>query len=176
MATHKIFIAGFGGQGIISIGQMIAHAGMLEGKEVTFLPSYGPEMRGGTANCTVIVSDAPISCPIIDQATCLVVMNQPSLIRFEKIVAPGGDIFVNTSLIKHKVEREDVTVHNVDSGEIAKELGNERAANIVMLGALIKHLEIVKLESIEKVLAEVFSGSKADLLQLNQRALSTWKK
>lgn len=175
MATHKLFFAGFGGQGVLLIGQMVAYAGMLEGKEVTFLPSYGPEMRGGTANCTVIVSDAPISCPIVDEVTCLVVMNLPSLIKFENMVAPGGEIFVNTSLIKQKVKRDDVAVHNVDATEMAKSLNDERTANIVMLGAVIKLTGVVKQESIDKVMEKVFSESKADLLDINKRALVAWK-
>ncbi|MGI6727847.1 MAG: 2-oxoacid:acceptor oxidoreductase family protein [Anaerovoracaceae bacterium] len=175
MATHKIFIAGFGGQGVMLIGQMIASAGMLDNKEVTFLPSYGPEMRGGTANCTVIVSDNPISCPIVDHPTCLVVMNEPSLVKFEEKVAPGGVIFVNTSLIKQKVQRNDVKVYYVDAGETAKSLENERAANIVMLGAVIRQMGLTNIESIEKVLEEVFSGRKAHLLSVNKKALNAWK-
>jgi 2-oxoglutarate ferredoxin oxidoreductase subunit gamma len=175
MATHKLLFAGFGGQGILLIGQMLAYAGMLEGKEVTFLPSYGPEMRGGTANCTVIVSDTPISCPIVDEATCLIAMNSPSLLKFEQIVAPGGCIFVNTSLVKDKVQRNDIEVHSVAATEIAKSLANERTANIVMLGAVVKHLGLVKLESIEKVMEKVFSEAKADLLAVNKRALLSCK-
>lgn len=102
MTTHKLIIAGFGGQGVMLIGQMIAYAAMLEGKEVTWMPSYGPEMRGGTANCTVIVSDRKINSPIVSEATSVIVMNLPSLVRFENMVVPGGKLFVNRSLIKEK--------------------------------------------------------------------------
>lgn len=175
MALHKIFIAGFGGQGIILIGQMLAYAGMLEGKEVTFLPSYGPEMRGGTANCTVIVSDTPISCPIVDQATCLAAMNQPSLAKFEDMVEPGGSVFVNSSLVTQEGLRKDVSVHKIPAGDMAQELGNPKTANIVMLGALVRELGVVKPESMERVLEEVFSGSKAGLLTINQKAFYAFR-
>ena len=175
MAAHKILIAGFGGQGIILLGQMLAYAAMMEDKEVTFLPSYGPEMRGGTANCTVIISDAPISCPIVDKATCLVVMNQPSLVKYEGMVESGGTIFVNTALIKQKVNRTDVSVALVDAGETAKDLGNEKMANIVMLGALLRQMGFVSEANMEKVMAKVFSGSKAHLLADNKVAFHAWK-
>ncbi len=167
MAAHKILFAGFGGQGIILIGQMLAYAAMMENKEVTFLPSYGPEMRGGTANCTIIISDAPISCPIIDKATCLVAMNQPSLVKYEGMLEPGGSIFVNTSLIKQGVKRTDVSEFPVDAGEIAIGLGNEKMANIVMLGALLRQMNFVSESSMEKVMEKIFSERKAHLLKNN---------
>ncbi len=172
MATHKIFIAGFGGQGIILIGQMIAYAGMLEDKEVTFLPSYGPEMRGGTANCTVIVSDSPISCPIVDKADCLVAMNQPSLDRFVDMTETGGSIFLNSTMISSKVNRKDVSIHRIPAGEIAQNIGNPKVANIVMLGTLTRGLKMVKEESINQVLSEIFSGPKKHLLNINKKAFT----
>ncbi len=172
--THKLFLAGFGGQGILLIGQMLAYAGMLEGKEVTFLPSYGPEMRGGTANCTVIVSDTPINCPILDRATCLVAMNFPSLIRFEDIVAPEGKIFINSSLVHTESSRNDVGTYYIDAVKIAKELGNEKTANIVMLGAVVKATEVVKPESLDKVMEKLFTGKKSKLIAPNRKALFAW--
>ena len=156
------------------LGQILAYAGMTEGKEVTFLPSYGPEMRGGTANCTVILSDAPISCPIIDQASCLIAMNQPSLVRFTPLVAPGGHIFVNSSLIDKEVERSDVTVHRVPATDLARDLGDERAANIVMLGAVHRAIPAVRRETLEGALRTVLPSTKSHLLDLNLAALDAW--
>ena len=174
MATVKLFISGFGGQGVLLLGQILAYAGMIEGKQVTFLPSYGPEMRGGTANCTVILSDDPISCPIVDHATILVAMNYPSLLKFEANITPGGHIFLNTSLVKQKVKRDDVTVHEVEATELAKSIGNEKTTNMVMLGFLNDQLHVVKKESLEKALEKVLSDSKARLLTINKLALKAW--
>lgn len=171
MAIQKMIFAGFGGQGILLIGQMLAYAGMREGKEVTFLPSYGPEMRGGTANCTVIISDKPISCPIIDVATCVVAMNAPSLQKFENTLEAGGSLFINTSLIDNPVTREDLSVYNVAATELAKKEGNEKVANIIMLGAVIEQTKVVKPDSIMEIIRETFSGRKASLLSINEKAL-----
>lgn len=172
MALHKMIFAGFGGQGIMLIGQMLAYGGMREGKEVTFLPSYGPEMRGGTANCTVIVSDQPVSCPIIDKATCVVAMNQPSMAKFEAVVEKGGDLFLNSSLIDADSGRDDVKVHKVDVTELAKKEGNDRVANIIMLGAVIERTKAIKPETIEKLIEETFSGAKASLQEVNIKAFN----
>lgn len=174
MATHKLIIAGFGGQGVLLIGQMIAYAGMLEGKEVTWMPSYGPEMRGGTANCTVIVSDKRISSPVVSEATAVVAMNLPSLTKFEGLVKPGGQLFINTSLIKAKPTRDDIEVYNVDANEIAVGLHNDKVSNMVVLGAIINKTGVVKIESIEKVMEKIFTGKKAKLLPVNKQALTAW--
>jgi 2-oxoglutarate ferredoxin oxidoreductase subunit gamma len=171
-----MYFSGFGGQGIMLLGQVVAYAGMLEGKEVTFLPSYGPEMRGGTANCTVILSEEPISCPIVDKASILVAMNLPSLLKFENQVVAGGHIFINSSMIKQKVKRHDLMVHEVDATEIAKSIGNERTANMVMLGSINNLLGIVQKESLETALAKVFGESKTRLIDINKHALAAWKK
>ncbi|HVI41816.1 MAG TPA: 2-oxoacid:acceptor oxidoreductase family protein [Anaerovoracaceae bacterium] len=175
MATHKLIIAGFGGQGVMLIGQMIAYAGMLEGKEVTWMPSYGPEMRGGTANCSVIVSDKRISSPIVTEATAVAVMNLPSLTKFESMIKPGGQLFVNTSLIKEQPSRDDVEIYKIDATEIALNLHNEKASNMVILGAIVNETGMVKLESIEKVMEKLFTGKKAKLLPLNREALTAWE-
>lgn len=176
MAVHKLIIAGFGGQGVMLIGQMIAYAGMLEGKEVTWMPSYGPEMRGGTANCSVIVSDKRISSPIVTDATAAVVMNLPSLTKFEGLVVPGGKLFINTSLIKENATRDDVEIYRIDANEIAlNRLHNEQVSNMVMLGAIIDKTGVVKRESIETVMEKLFTGKKAKLLPLNKEALTVWK-
>jgi len=175
MATHKLVLAGFGGQGVMLIGQMIAYAGMLEGKEVTWMPAYGPEMRGGTANCTVIVSDKKISSPIVTEATAVVAMNPPSLSKFEELVKPGGKLFINTSLLKEKSSRDDVEIYNVDANEIAVELHNDKVSNMVILGAIINKTGMVKIESVEKVMEKLFTGKKAKLLPLNKAALTAWQ-
>ncbi len=172
MSTHKLFLAGSGGQGILLMGQMITYAAMLEDKAATFFPSYGPEMRGGTANCTVVVSDKPVSCPLIYEADALVVMNLPSLIKFEPMVKPGGVILVNTSIIDQPAKREDITVVNVPVNEIAMELGNEKVANMIMLGALVRATNVVTEASIEAVMKKTFTGSKAKLIDLNMKAFA----
>ena len=172
MQTQKIICAGFGGQGVMSMGQLITYAGMLESKEVSWLPSYGPEMRGGTANCSVIVSETPIGSPVItNDATSAIIMNLPSLTKFEKDVAPGGSIFINRSLIEKKVERTDVDVYYIDANEIALELGNPRVANMVMLGALIEIKKTVSLDSILEAFKKVFGPSKEKFVPLNKEAL-----
>jgi 2-oxoglutarate ferredoxin oxidoreductase subunit gamma len=134
---EKIIIAGFGGQGVLSLGQFIAYAAIADGKEVTWLPSYGPEMRGGTSNCSVVVSDMPVASPIISAPDCLIAMNKPSLYKFQDRVRPGGCIIVNSSLIPDKVERTDVSVIYIDAGALALKAGNSKTANIVILGAYI---------------------------------------
>ena len=173
---QKLFFAGSGGQGTLAMGQMIAKAAMDEGKEVTWLPSYGPEMRGGTANCTVVVSDKAISCPLINDADVLVAMNLPSLRKFEAMVNPGGVILMNSSLIPEKCLRADVKVVEVPCNDLAKELGNEKCANIIMLGAILKETDIVSTDTIREQLEHMFSGRKAAFLPLNQKALDIYTK
>lgn len=172
---QKLFFAGSGGQGVILMGQMVAYAAMEEEKEVTFLPSYGPEMRGGTANCTVVVSDAPVSSPLIYEADVVVAMNLPSLARFEPLVKPGGKLFYNSSLIPQAPGRTDIEAVAVAANDIAAELGNARAANMVMLGAVVYEANVAGGEAMDKVLQKVFSGSKAKLLELNRKAFHAFK-
>ena len=135
---NKIIIAGFGGQGVQSLGMFIAYASIHDGKEVTFLPSYGPEMRGGTSNCSVVVSDKPVASPIIAVPDMLIAMNKPSLAKFESKVRKGGTIIVNSSLIDTKVQREDVKAVYINANDLAVEAGNVRTANIVVLGVYTK--------------------------------------
>ena len=168
----KLFFAGSGGQGILLMGQILATAAMREGKEVTFLPSYGPEMRGGTANCTVIISDSPISCPLIYEADVVVAMNLPSLTKFESLLIPQGKLFTNSSLVAAQAGRADIEEFRIDANETAAALGDERAANTVMLGAIIAKTEIVSLDVVMGVLEYAFSGARARLLPLNQKALT----
>jgi len=169
--THQIIMAGFGGQGVMSMGKILAEAGLKEGMNVSWLPSYGPEMRGGTANCNVIISDEPVGAPTVTEATAAIVMNRPSLDKFEKDVVPGGHLFINSSLIDRKATRDDINVYYVPANEIANELGTGKIANMVMLGAFIKVTNAAKEETIMEYIAEVFSGKKADIIPLNKEAL-----
>lgn len=171
MQERDIF-AGFGGQGVLLMGQLLAQAALYEDKQVAWLPSYGPEMRGGTANCSVTISDKPVASPIIDNPTSLIVMNRPSLDKFEATVIPGGKIFVNSSIIDRKVERSDVETYYVDCSSIALELGNPKVANIVMLGAYIAATKCVEPESVIQALQHKLGEKKAHLIPLNREALS----
>ncbi|MDR2357129.1 MAG: 2-oxoacid:acceptor oxidoreductase family protein [Oscillospiraceae bacterium] len=175
MSSQKLFFAGSGGQGVILMGQMTTYAAMYEGKETTYYPSYGPEMRGGTANCTVVVSDRPISCPLIYDADCVVAMNLPSLIKFEQMVKPGGILLLNTSIISQRPSRGDITVYDVPVNELARDIGNARVANMIMLGALVRSTGVVSRGSVVKVMEKTFTGSKARLIDLNVSAFDFWK-
>lgn len=134
--THEIILAGFGGQGVMVMGQLLAYAGMLEGSYVSWIPSYGPEMRGGTANCSVIISEEPVGSPIVGEATAVVAMNLPSFEKFESSLSPGGVMLINSSLIDRESKRDDIRVYKVPANDIANDLGNARMANMVALGAL----------------------------------------
>ncbi len=170
--VHKISCSGFGGQGVMSMGQLLTYAGMIDGKEVSWVPSYGPEMRGGTANCSVVVSDDPVGSPIFEEGiTTAVVMNLPSFHKFVSKVAPGGSIFVNSSIIDEKVDRTDVKVYYIPVNDIANELGNSKLINIIMLGAVIEIDRIVESESILQAFLKVFGENKAKLIPLNRQAL-----
>lgn len=167
---NDVIMAGFGGQGILLIGKMLAYAGMREGKEVSWLPSYGPEMRGGTANCTVVISDRPVGSPVIQSPRAVVAMNLPSLDKFEPDVRPGGLLLVNTSLIERKPARTDVTLIEVPANQIANELGNRRGANMVALGAYLGATEAVSIEEIVEVIRETFAA-KPGVIEININAL-----
>ena len=170
---EKSFIfAGFGGQGVILAGKLLAQAGVDYGLQVTWLPSYGPEMRGGTANCTVVLSDEPIGSPVVDNPTALVAMNLPSLDRFEKTVAKGGTILVNSSLIARSAQRNDVYVLNLPANDVAVSLGNPRAANMVALGAIVKATQVVSLELIKSTMAKMLGHKdSAKVIAVNEQAL-----
>ena len=133
----EIIIAGFGGQGVLFCGQLLAYAGMDEGKEITWIPSYGPEMRGGTANCTVVISDEEIGSPFVHNPQAVIAMNRPSLDKYEDLVKPGGFLVINTSMTDRKANRKDITVIEIAANEKAEELGDQRMANMVLLGALL---------------------------------------
>ena len=170
MSTYKMFFAGSGGQGVLLMGQIITYAAMLEGKEATFLPSYGPEMRGGTANCTVVVSDKPVSSPLIYEADIAVVMNLPSMDKFEPMVKKGGFMFYNESIIDRKPARDDIQSVAVDLAARCAQLGNDKVANMVMLGEVVRGTSVVQVETVFKVFEKVFSGRKAALIPLNKQA------
>ena len=170
--TNEIMIAGFGGQGVMAIGKTLAEAGMKENKDVSWLPSYGPEMRGGTANCCVVLTDDAIVSPIVLEPTELIAMNLPSLLKFEPTVKAGGTIFVNSSIITEKVTRTDVKAVYVPCLEIAQELGNMKVANMVMLGAYIQAMGNLSFDTIKEMLVHMFTGPKAKLVDLNIEALA----
>jgi len=167
---NDVIMAGFGGQGILLIGKMLAYAGMHEGKEVSWLPSYGPEMRGGTCNCTVVISDRTVGSPVIQSPRAVLAMNLPSLDKFEANVRPGGLLLVNTSLINREPARRDVRVVRVAANEIANQLGNPRGANMVALGAYVGASGAVSLEEVELVVRETFA-SKPKVVDVNLEAL-----
>ena len=167
----EIIISGFGGQGVMSIGKNLVEAGMEEGFFVTWAPSYGPEMRGGTANCHVGISETPIGAPMFTYPTELIAMNAPSLEKFGHKVRPGGLIFINSSVVKETFSRPDVETHYVPCEDIAYELGNPKVANMVMLGAYIGATKSLRKETVETMLHEMFTGPKAKLIPLNLTAL-----
>lgn len=169
---HKeVIMAGFGGQGVMAMGKNLVEAGVEEGKEVTWVPSYGPEMRGGTSNCSVIISDNRIGSPVVEHPTEAIVMNRPSLLKFEPSVKPGGSLFINSSTIHEQATREDIKVYYVPCDEIAAELGNSKVSNMVMLGAYIGATEAVQVSTIESMIKKLFDGGKAHLIPLNIQAL-----
>ena len=173
MSTQRVCCAGFGGQGVLSMGKLLAYAGMLDGKEVSWCPSYGPEMRGGTANCSIVVSDEPVGPPVITaDATASIVMNQPSYDKFVEIVGSGGTIIINSSLVEKKVERNVVKAYYVPANEIAKELGNPKLANIILLGALLEVDKTVTEESVLNAFTKVFGENKAKFIPINKEALA----
>jgi 2-oxoglutarate ferredoxin oxidoreductase subunit gamma len=167
----EILFAGFGGQGVMFAGQVVAYAAMDTGKEVTWIPSYGPEMRGGTANCTVVVADEEIGSPLVNNPPAIVVMNLPSLDKYEPLVKPGGVLVINASMVDREVQRNDITSVAVPCNEISEELGDRRMANIVATGAMLALLPVLKLEDIEAALESHMPGRHKHLLPKNFEAL-----
>ncbi|MBQ6018614.1 MAG: 2-oxoacid:acceptor oxidoreductase family protein [Clostridia bacterium] len=171
--TTEILIAGFGGQGVLFAGKFLAYKGLLENRNLSWLPSYGPEMRGGTANCSVILSDESVGSPIVSKPDVLIAMNLPSLDKFENDVVPGGKIFVESTLISRKVERDDVTAYYVPATFLAQSIGAPTLANMVMIGKLIKETGVVSYEELDAALKKVVSARHADLLDINKKAIET---
>lgn len=168
---HEIICAGFGGQGVLSMGSIIAYSGMIEGKEVSWMPSYGPEMRGGTANCIVIVSDSRISSPIITKFDTAFVLNQPSLDKFEKAVKPGGLLLYEQSTIIHPPTRTDIDVVCIHAIEEADKLKAKQVANMIMVGAFLEKRPIVKMETIISTLKKVLPEHRHHMIPVNEQAL-----
>ena len=166
----EIVISGFGGQGGLAIGKNLAEAGMAEGLNVTWAPSYGPEMRGGTANCSVVLSDKPVGSPVFAHPTELIALNEPSLEKFEEGVQTGGTVFVNSDVVTDKVSRPDLHAFYVPCAQIAEEVGNPKVGNMVMLGAYVAVTKILKPETIEHMIEEMFAGPKAKFIPLNIEA------
>ena len=170
--THQFLIAGFGGQGLLFAGKFMVNKGMLEGKEVSWLPSYGPEMRGGTANCSVIISDEPVGSPIVDHPDVLMVMNRPSLDKYESAVQPGGMIFVDSTLIDRRVERIDVTTFYVPATAMASESGITTLANMILTGKILKELGQFDMADVENALRKVVSAKHPEMYEVNLKALT----
>jgi 2-oxoglutarate ferredoxin oxidoreductase subunit gamma len=173
--AHEIIFAGFGGQGILSMGQIIAYSAMIEEKEVSWMPSYGPEMRGGTANCIVIVSDSRISSPIISTFDSAIVLNQPSMEKFEKAVKPGGLLMYEESAIINPPTRTDIEIMGVPANEEALKLNLKKAANMILVGAFLEKRPLVKIENILNALKKVLPERHHHLIPINKDALQKGK-
>ncbi|MDY3304451.1 MAG: 2-oxoacid:acceptor oxidoreductase family protein [Clostridia bacterium] len=169
--TYETIFAGFGGQGILFSGKVIAYAGMIENKNVSHLPSYGPEMRGGTANCHVIVSDDPVASPIIINPSSLVVMNGPSFDKFEDAVVPGGKIFIDSTLISRESKRDDVEIFRIPATQTAMDMGIAKFANMIMVGKLVKETGMFTWEELKQAITKLVPTSKAAMLENNIKAL-----
>ena len=171
MKTTQILIAGFGGQGVLFAGKFLAYKGLVQEKQVSWLPSYGPEMRGGTANCSVILSDTPVGSPIIDKPDVLIAMNLPSLQKFVDSVVPGGKILLDSTLIDAKVERNDVEVFYIPATQMAKDAGFASLANMILAGKALKVVEGVSFEGNKETLEAFIPAKKANLIDVNCQAL-----
>ncbi len=169
--NKEMIFAGFGGQGVMLMGQILAYAGMLEGQQVSWFPAYGPEMRGGTANCSIIIGDEPVGTPIVTEPSVVVAMNLPSLDKFEPMLPVGGTLLINSSLIDRKPHRTDVKTHYVPCNDIAQELGNLKVANMVMVGAIIAASGVVNIDSVITVLAKKIFKNKPKVMPINEQAI-----
>ena len=169
--NKEILIAGFGGQGILFSGKFLAYEGLIDGKEVSWLPSYGPEMRGGTANCSIIISDSAVGSPIVSNPDILIAMNLPSLDKYENETKAGGQIFVDSSLIDRKVERSDVETYYIPATKLASDEGLSGLANMIMIGHMIAKSGIIPEENIEKAMQKVVPATKQNMFDLNMKAV-----
>ena len=171
MSTTNMLIAGFGGQGILFAGKFLAYKGLVEEKEVSWLPSYGPEMRGGTASCSVIISDEAVGSPIVSRPDVLVAMNLPSLDKYEDTVAPGGKIFVDSTLIEREVKRSDVEVYYIPATKLASDNNMPTLANMIIAGKILSVTDGFSKESVDAALKKVISAKRADMLETNLKAM-----
>lgn len=172
MVSMELVIAGFGGQGILFLGEMLTKAAILEGRQATWMPAYGPEQRGGTATCTVVVSDEPVGSPVVADPDAVIVMNGPSMEKFEPRVRPGGTLVVNASMVDRAAQRSDLTVVSVDAAAEAKALDKPQVANMVLLGALLAVRPVVAIESVARALAGHFPPDRQHLVEINVTALT----
>ncbi len=170
--THDIILAGFGGQGVLFVGKLMAYSGLMDGKEVSWLPSYGPEMRGGTANCSVCISDNEISSPLVLEPEYLIVMNKPSYDKFINTVKPGGKAFIDSSLIEDKCERTDIKCYYVPATQLASDNDLKGMANIILFGKLLKETNITTMDVVKKGLEKCVPPSKTALIDANLKAVS----
>lgn len=168
---EEVIISGFGGQGALFAGQLLTYTGMDEGWHVTWIPSYGPEMRGGTAHCIVILSDDDIGSPIISQPTICIVMNPPSMDKYEALVKPGGLLVANSTLIRTRSERDDITAVYIPANDLAAELGNVKMANVVLLGAMLGTREVLSIEGVKRTLDQHIPERRKHIIEPNKRAL-----
>lgn len=171
MNTSQILIAGFGGQGVLFAGKFIAYKGLLENRQVSWLPSYGPEMRGGTANCSIILSDDPVGSPIVSTPNVLMVMNLPSLDKYENAVVKGGKAFIDSTLIGRKIERDDIEAFYIPATKMAQDAGIPTLANMIMVGKMIRETGMVSFDNMTDALKKVVSAKHADLLDVNLKAI-----
>ena len=171
MSTVQFLFSGFGGQGILFAGKFIAYKGLIEDKQVSWLPSYGPEMRGGTASCGVIIGDEPVGSPIVTAPDVLVAMNLPSLDKYEASVAPGGIIFMDSALIERKVTRTDVTVYEIPATKLAGENGIPTLANMIIVGKILKVLNQFNKDDVDAALKKVISAKHANMMEANYKAM-----
>ena len=171
MSTQNYLLSGFGGQGILFAGKFLASKGLTEGQQVSWLPSYGPEMRGGTASCSVIISDEPVGSPIVSNPDILVAMNLPSFDKFESTVVKGGMIFADSTLIERKSERDDVKVFYIPATQLASDNGFPTLANMIIVGKILKELGQFDEDALRAALGKVISAKRADMLETNLKAM-----
>ena len=171
MKTTQYLFAGFGGQGILFSGKFLAYKGLMDGKNVSWLPSYGPEMRGGTASCSVIVSDTPVGSPIVSRPDVLIAMNLPSLDKYENTVPAGGKIFVDSTFIDRKVNRDDVDVYYIPATKMASDAGVPTLANMILLGKVIKETDVISLEGMRTMFEKIISAKRQNLIDTNLKTI-----
>lgn len=176
MKKEKVIIAGFGGQGVMLMGQLLSFAATEKNLSTLWFPSYGPETRGGTANCSVTISETSVNSPVISTPNSIMIMNKPSLKKFMPKLKTGGNLFLNTSLVKNAELRDDVNVYKIDANDIALELGNLKVANMVVLGAYLAVTKIFTEDEIIDILKQKFTGEKAKLIDINKKALEAGRK
>ncbi len=175
MINEKVICAGFGGQGVMLMGQLLSYAANENNLNTLWYPSYGPETRGGTANCSVTISEAKVNSPVISQADSIFIMNNPSLDKFEDKVKPGGRILINSSLVERKINRQDINAYYIPVNEMAVDLGNGRVANMIMIGAYLEITNLFEKEIILKLLKKSFGDAKAHLIEINDTAIEAGK-